>query len=401
MKYKFHFNDLPEGVLIELRPDFCSRFCKAILNKEHLKSKLSFGRVIGIEDWKGARLFNSRNRFPVKLLESLRKKYFIEDIMFSIRNIEKNIISIGTHADKRIYYPRFPFMLKDLVYVYSHLIFDGSARPKGCYFMAPQNELLEYHNNRLQNFGMVQTNFMDNDKQLYFPWVIGFIVNEIFQVNSFKSMEARIPENLKGLAIKDQNIANEIIKSAIVDEGWVGDRIGFSLSNGELCKDVWEIAKAHYNVGRFPENPRIRKGITNKKLLEWAWKFSSKSIKNLHKNIEFPLSYKQKAVEFIVKRQSRGWYKRKPNETKKLIIKSLLDDPKSITDLAFELNIRATSVSNLINGVHSGDQNTDGLIDKGIITFVGFRKNKKGERTGKSKIYTIADEMQAKYFLNK
>lgn len=391
---------MPDGILIELKPEFCKDFCRTILEMEGLSTKLDFGKILGIPGWKGARLFNSDNRFPVKALEKLRMRYFSGSDKFSIENIERNIISIGTHADKRVYNPIFPFKLFDLVYIYSHLIFDGSASFKCSYFMAPQNELLLYHKKRLQALGNVHTNFIEKEKQLYIPWVITFIVKDILEVNSFKSLEAKIPNDLKRLAMKNKKIANEIIKAAIIDEGWIEDRIGFSISNGELCRDIWEIANSHYEVGRFPIKPRERVGITNKTLLDYTWRFSSKSVKDICKNIIFPLSFKQKALEFIVQRQSRGWYKRKPNKTRKLMIKSLLESPKSTMELACELNIRSTSVSNLINGVHQKTQNTDGLSELGIVRFYKFRKNKKGERTGKSKVYKISDKCKAYKFLN-
>lgn len=403
MKFKIHFNDLPEGILIELEPEFCKKFCRTILNIEGLKSKLSFGEVTDIKGWKAARLFNSENRFPVKLLETLRRKYFLNNTKFSIENIEMNIKSIGMHSDNynRIYNPNLPFDIKDLTYVWAHLVFDGCGRPKGSYFMAPQDELLEYHKNRLQAFGKISINFNEKGKQLYVPWTLVYIVKEIFQVNSFKSLEARVPKILKELAMKNKEIANEIIKAAIIDEGWIEDKISFAISNEKLCRDVWEITKPHYEVGRFPEKPRIRRGITNKRLPEWRWIILSKSMKDFYDNISFPLSHKQERLEFVVKRQSRRWYKRKPNETKKLITKSLLKSPKTIKELTFELNVRTTSILNLINGIHCKSQNTDGLKDLGVVGILHYRRNPIGKRTGKFPVYGIINKEKSLIFLGK
>ncbi|MBI5061315.1 MAG: hypothetical protein HZB67_03295 [Candidatus Aenigmarchaeota archaeon] len=400
LRMEYHFNDLPQDILVELEHTFHKELFSTFMKSKGLKSKISLGDALNIPPWKAPRLIDGENRISVGLLELLRLScQNIDAEKFSSENVEKNISSLGTHADKRVHSPKFPFRLADLVYVYSHLIFDGSARRKGTYFMAAENELLKYHRNRLQDFGKVETNFIEKEKQLYIPWVLAYLVKKIFSVNSFKSLGAIIPSELKNIAIDKKEIANEIIKAAIIDEGWVEDKISFAISNEKLCKDIWEIAKAHYGVGNFPEKPRERIGITGKKVSEWRWIILSKSMKDFYENIELPLSHKQERVKFAVKRQSREWYKRKPNETKKLIIQSLLKSPKSIKELSFELNVRTTSILNLINGIHCRTQNTDGLKDYEIIGILEYRTNTKGERTGKFPIYYVIDKDKAEEFV--
>lgn len=367
---------------------------------KQIKNKLALSRALNMPFWKTPRIFNGKNRIPIGLLETLQKQcYDVNNEKFSTENIEKNIVSLGTHAHEGIYKPKFPFKLNDLVYVYSHLIFDGSAGLKGSYFMAAEKDVLEYHKNRLQNFGEIKTNFVEDENQLYIPWIIVYIIKKNFDTNSFKSLEAFIPPELKAIAMENKEIANEFVKAAIIDEGWIEDKISFAISNRKLCKDVWEISGSHYGVGTFPNKPRERIGITGKRVLEWRWIILSKSMKDFYENIELPISHKQEKVKFAVKRQSRNWKQRKPKETRKMIVKSLLNCPKSIKELSFEMNIRTTSVLNLINGVHCPTKESVGLKELGLIEVLEYRRNSKGERTGKFPIYYVRNEQSAKNFL--
>lgn len=76
-----------------------------------------------------------------------------------------------------------------------------------------------------------------------------------------------------------------------------------------------------------------------------------------------------------------------------------MKSPKSIKELSFELNVRTTSILNLINGVHCPTQNTNGLKDFGIVEILEYRRNPKGERTGKFPIYYVIDIKKAEDFI--
>ncbi len=395
MKHEIHFNDLPKDIYVELKDDFREKLFRTAISSIGSKSKTSLGKIFNTHDTQTLRLWSQETRLTIEQLEKLQ-----EITKVTTEDIERSITSIGIRSDnkKRIYGPKLPFSLKDLVYVYSHFVFDGCVSKKYSYFMAVEEKLLEYHRSRLQNFGGVNTNFSENDKQLFIPRTLVNIIKDLFNVNSFKSLEATIPVKLKTIAIENKEIANEIIKAAITDDSWVEDKVSFSVSNERLSRDVWEITKTHYTVGKFPEKPRIRIGISGKDAIEWKWSILSSSLSDFQRNIKLPLTHKQERIDFAVKRQNREWYKRKPNETKKLIIKSLLEKPKSIKELCFELNVRTTSIQNLINGIHCSSQNTFGLKELGIVGILEYKRNTPGERTGKFPVYTIVSNEKARKF---
>ena len=94
----------------------------------------------------------------------------------------------------------------------------------------------------------------------------------------------------------------------------------------------------------FKENP-----FWNHNLSACGFGFSAKSFKDLYKSISsLPINYKQENLEFLYKLQTNNQYHRKHGETKKLIISSLLKEPKTLSELAKELCIRQGSVSDHI-----------------------------------------------------
>ncbi len=396
LKEEYHFNDLPGDIYVELDREFREILLKTAVSSIGLSKKSDVAKVLNTYYEQAQKIWKEETRLTINQLEYLRKL-----CNFTIEEVEKAIKSLGIRSDnkKRIYDPKLPFSIKDFVYVYSHLVFDGCVSKRYSYFLAYEKELLDYHVVRLKNFGRVDNKFFEKDKQLYIPHVIIHIIRNTFGPNSFKSLEAKIPKELKELATRDIEIANEIIKAAITDDGWIEDRISFSVANEHLSKDVWEIAKAHYDVGKFPDKPRERIGISGKPAIEWKWSILSSSMKKISENIKFPLSHKQERLEFAIRRQNRQWYKRKPKETRKLLIKSLLEKPKSTKELCFELNIRSTSILNLINGIHCNSQNTKGLKELGIVDILEYRTNTPGERTGKFQIYFVKDKEVAQKFM--
>ncbi|MBI4894947.1 MAG: hypothetical protein HY831_00500 [Candidatus Aenigmarchaeota archaeon] len=360
LKNEYHFNDLPRDMYVELDKDFRERLLRTATASIGLNTKTGLGKILNTYDEQVLKIWREETRLTINQLDYLRKI-----CIFSVEEVEKSIKSLGIRSDnkRRIYNPKLPLLLKDLVYAYSHLVFDGCVSKRYSYFLAFEKELLDYHKIRLGNFGKIEIKFFEKDKQLYLPHVIIHIIKEFLNPNSFKSLEATIPEELKELAIKDIEIANEIIKAAITDDGWVEDMVSFSVSNKQLSRDVWEISKAHYEVGKFPEKPRER-------------------------------------IEFTIKRQNRKWYRRSIGETKKLIIKSLLEKPKSTKELCFELDVRSTSILNLMNGIHCKSQNTYGLKELNIVDILEYRTNTPGERTGKFPIYFIKNKTEAEKFMN-
>lgn len=346
-EYLIHYWQLPEELFVTLNDNFHKHFCETIKRKLNSKYKNCFYKLLNCPKWHAQRLFTQFTRFTTKELEILRKFSEIPE-----QEVEKKISSIGNHEDGAVIKnPQLPFQLKDLVYIASHLMFDGCFRDKkGCYFYSYEDSLTEYHKKRLAVFGEVPTNFIVSESQLFFSYTLGYICSKVLNIPTFNSTECCLSEKIKELCA-EKIFVDEIIKAMIIDEGSIGDKIKIELANKKLIEDLHEVISRHYNLTKI--FLRQRKGIYFKQNPQWTHdckvfgiNFSSTSFKHLNNSISpLPIEYKQEALNFLYDLQTNNQFHRKHNETKKLIITSLLKQPKAFFELAKELKVRRTTIS--------------------------------------------------------
>lgn len=341
-----HYWQLPNNLYISLNSDFHKKLCSVIQKKVGYPYKNCFHKVLNCPKWHAQRLFTRFIRFRLNEFEILRK--FAE---ISREEVEINIETIGNHEDGTIIQnPKLPFHMKDLFYVASHLMFDGSFRFKhGCYFYSYEDSLTNYHKERMNSFGNVPTNLVKKENQLYFSYTIGYIAAKVLDIKTFKSKTCQLSEKFKLLAKEHKTLTDEVIKALIIDEGSIEDKIKIELANKKLVKDLSEIIREHYNLTKPISRQRYNisfKGLWNHNLSVWGINFSAKSFEELCKSISpLPIDYKQEALEFLSRLQNKNYIHRKHGETKKLITASLLKSPKTFFELSRELHIRQTTIS--------------------------------------------------------
>lgn len=391
-----HYWDLPNDIFISLNPDFHRKLCLLIQEKINYKFKNCFYKILNCPKWHAERLFNREIRFTLKEFEILRNFSKINK-----EEVELNIETIGNKEDGSIIKnPKLPFHLKDIFYVASHLIFDGSFRfKKGGYFYAYENSLVEYHKERLSKFGEVPTNFLEKENQLYFSYTLGYIASKILEIETFKSMKCNLSKKFKSLAKENKILVDEIVKALITDEGDVEDKIEIELANQNLINSLYEIISTYYKLTKlssrtryiyFKENP-----TWNHILNAWKFGFSAKSFKDLNNSISpLPINYKEENLKFLIKRQDSGIH-RKTNETKKLIVKSLLENPKTIMELAKQLVVKQTTIRAHLKGHPSY---RDSLINLSIVNKINEKILRRGGYA-KVDIFGIKNLEKAKNFL--
>jgi len=396
-KLEVHYWELPKDVFVSLNKEFHDRLCRLAQIKANYNFKNCFHKILNCPKWHAQRLYNQEIRFTIKELTTLSNILHI-----SPYKIEKNIEAIGNQEDGTIIKnPNFPFKLKDLFYVASHLFFDGSFRYKrGCYFYVYEDDLLEYHKKRLNNFGEVPMNLIKKENQLYFSYTIGFIVKCFLEIDNFKSTSCYLSEKFKYFAKKYKILTDEIIKAMIVDEGAVEDKIKIELANERLTKELYDIISEYYRLNKlafrerniyFKNNPEW-----DHKLKCWKIEFSSESFENLYNSLSpLPIGYKERAFKLLHRRKIRGWYKRKPGETKKMVIRSLLSKPKSIFELADELCIKNGTI---LSHIYGHPTYSTPLMELDLIKKVKIKELKRGGYT-KVDIYGILNIKHAKEFI--
>ncbi len=393
-----HYWQLPKELFIDLKDELHEQLCNTIKNKLNSRFKNCFYEILKCPKYHAQRLFNKEIRFRIGEVEILRDFAGI-----SKEETESNLETLGNHEDGTIIKnPRLPFHLKDIIYVASHLMFDGSYREKkGNYFYVHETSLLEYHKLRLNNFGEVPINFIENEEQLYFSYTLAFIASKLLEIPDFRSLKVTLSEKFKTLVKENKELIDEFIKAMITDEGVVEDKIKIELGdNKKLVDDINEIVSIHYKLNEIWSRTRsidfkeFSKSYNNTK--SWNIEFSTSSFTPLYEQIkQLPIDYKQKSFELLYKRKNREWYKRKQNETKKLIIKSLLEKPKSVLDLAYELCIKNGTIIAHLKGAKTYSKS---LIDLGIVNKIEERLLNKGGFT-KANIYGIINKEKAMEYL--
>lgn len=394
-----HYWQMPKNVFISLKPEFHDKICIKIQDKLDNYHKNCFYRILECPKWHAQRLFTGINRMTIAELETLRK--FSE---ISEEEVELNIETIGSHENSTIIKnPKLPFQMKDLVYVASHLMFDGSYRDKkGCYFYAYEPSLVEYHKKRLSVLGNIPINLIVHENQLYLSYTIGYIAKRILEIETFKSTKTYLSKKLKKLCKASKEITDEIIKALIIDEGAVTDKIEIELANERLIEDIREVTQKYYDLNEL--STRTRK-INFKNNPKWTrvssvWKigFSANCFKELNKSIQpLPIHYKKDNLIALVARQSRGYNQKKMLETKKLIVKSLLDCPKTIDELAKQFLVKETTIRAHLKGHPTY---TKSLVGQGIVNKIEEKILRRGGYA-KVGVYGIIDMNKANEFLNK
>lgn len=393
-----HYWELPEGFFISLKSNFHERLCGEVQNRLKNNKKNCFHKLLNCSKWHAQRLFTQFTRLTIIELEKLR-----EFVDITKEEVEQNIETLGCHENRTIIKnPKLPFQIKDLVYVASHLIFDGSYRDKrGCYFYAYEPSLVEYHKKRLSELGEVPINFIEKENQLYFSYTVGFIAKKVLEIETFKSTQTYLSKKMKNLAKENKFLADEIIKASIIDEGRVDDKIEIELANQRLVNDIYDIANQFYKLTKVTSRTR---DIDFKTKSEWTynstvWKinFSADSFKDMLNSLSpLPIVYKQENLGFLSKRQSRDYNQRKMYETKKLIVRSLMKNPKTIEDLAKELLVKQTTIRAHFKGHPTY---SDDLLSLGIIEKVDEKLLRRGGYA-KADVYGIKDTNKATEFLN-
>ncbi len=393
-----HYNQLPNDLFISLKPEFHDQFCSIIQRKINYKFKNCFHKILNCPKWHAQRLFTRFNRFTLGELEILRE--FSE---ISKEEVEANIETIGNHEDGTIIKNlKLPFNMKDIFYVASHLMFDGSYRDKkGCYFYSYEKTLTDYHKKRLGEFGDVPINFIEGENQLYFSYTIGYIAVKTLEIETFKSTKCYLSEKMKILAKENKILTDEIVKALIIDEGGVEDKIEAELANERLVRDLSNVFGNFYSLTKITSRTRT---IDFKNKPEWthttiAWKigFSSTSFEELYKSIfPLPIDYKSRSLNLLHKLKNRNYNQRKTNETRKLIVSSLLESPKSIGELSEILLVKQTTIRSHLRGHPTYRES---LINLGIIEKVNEKLLRRGGYA-KVGIYGIKDINRANEFLN-
>ena len=184
------------------------------------------------------------------------------------------------------------------------------------------------------------------------------------EITSGKTEESKILR----LALDNKQIAVAVLGQALLDEGGIGAQ---AITIYYTCKEetiqLWRIADS---LGY--ANPLGRKKHRNH--FHYGFSVTAAKRKELYDQIgPLPNSVKDRVFRHLASRQ-KGPSNRKKGETKNLILKSILTEPKTVLDLMLELNLGASATR----------RHLDNLKHEGLARIEGKNENafQKSRRTG-------------------
>jgi len=373
----FHITDFPQRLSILLKKDFREKFIDLCIENTGGKRKL--GEYLGIKKlhtinrWRKASC-DRGNGWVTPQFMPLSRLLILQKLVsdeISIEDIEKNIEAIKARGPGNlIKNPNLPLVEDErIVRIIVHLIGDGFAKSTNTQFYRNTDENLKKEfMEDLEVFGQVEAR--EKDTFVFFPICITHILKKIYNVD-FMSKSSRIP---KFIFQAPESFISSAIRAFADDEGCVSDN-GITLysCNKPLLDDFKKLIKENFPTFTIvTEYSRERHNT-----VEHSFIINQKSLGDFNRLIGSSHSRKREDISFYLHKRKRNWNHRYRGKTKILILKSLLDSPKTTKKLAKELTVNLSMISNHINGYKKRGKRVAGLMEKGYINLVGKYKSER------------------------
>ena len=396
--FVININDFPQDrTVLFLKEDYRLRLFNKSMeifgsNKEFLKF---FNRknYNFIETWKNGKITRNSKWITkqgivlnhiFKLSDYLINKGYKE---FNIRNIQRNIISYKFKGKSLLVNnPKLPINIKpELFRIIAHMICDGSALDNNThYYKNIRKELLEQlRNDLILVFGNVETTL--KKEIIIIPSMLMKILSKKYNFRA-GTFDSRIPEILFRLP---REYSKLFIQAFFDDEGTVSDsNLKFYSFNKYLLNDLRTLI-----LTKFPEfnsiselRQREKTQKSGKKGIEYHFVIGSKDMATYQSLISSSHNIKKKDIDFSIKIKNKKWNHRNKGLTKIMILKFLIEKPKTVKEISRNVFTSKTTVRKHIKGYNNyRKRNCKSLIDLGLIKF-----DKIGEYN--SLVYNITNE---------
>jgi hypothetical protein len=319
------------------------------------RSKKEFATLIGKDIYKIANklkitpariydyFFTQSSQVP---LDKLLKISIFFNI--SLEELEKEIISYKhklVPIKNSVFNPILPIKISPyFTSITSHLFFDGSLPNdgKGAYYNQKRDKPMELFTKKLQIvFGDIRYFVTKDHRNVFkcrFPRIVGEICKKIYKVDTFHGNIARVPQLIFNLTKDDKSA---FFLSAILDEGSIAydGQIIFGVNNKILCEDVRKLGlEIGLDITKVKEKLQPRFYYFHIKSIEEFYKFVKKfSIKYPLISLDYKFKRLEKSLE--IKNQKFEYTKLFSDTRKKIVLKELSNNSKTINQLASKLLI--------------------------------------------------------------
>lgn len=334
-------------------------------------------------DWRKGYLIR-KNGKVIRLYIPLQKlKVICKNLKMNANSLQKDIkfIKVNSRAGT-IKNPKLPLrVVPETFAVFGHLISDGYGGENGnaCYVNTSDEAIKNFIKNLKIAFGNVEYHILKKHNRIIIPRLIPKILKKYFSIKDFRSSKSNLT---KKILLAPRKYLLAFLKAIVIDEGSIRD-IGIEINftaNKRLTNQVQKLCenRLKYICRKTYKNGFIISGENFNKIKE--------EIK------DFIIPKKQKMFLKWFNRKSRTWYNKYKGTTKKKIIKALLSNSMSVSQLAFKLNINESGIRDQIKGYNLKGRYISGLLNMGIVKINSF-----GWRG--TAIFDIKDEERALGFL--
>ncbi len=340
--------DFPRGkIFVQLKRDFL----RSMITTASRNLKLN--NFFELANWINSRAFRLSYKInggdisrwlTGKCFDKRTNKYYLKFIplwvileLTKVANINNKVLQRSILAYRAggsgniISNPKLPIKITpELVSIILHLMGDGYAGDWTPAYSQKNNETREIFIQKIKNcFGSFKESHYGT-KEVRFPKAITDILIFYFNIKSFMSKNARIPDLLFRLPKKHKLAC---LTAFIVDEGAIRDIVQLFSANQGLLSDVKKLAEScGYRCNPIKYNPLANEfvfGISNESIIKLF-----NDIKNLEKNKPLcGLSHKRIKLELLVNIQKNPNSK-KHGLTKNKILQTLSSQPISTIEIA-------------------------------------------------------------------
>jgi hypothetical protein len=364
-----------------LEDDFRKRIldtCFKLVGGRRNLSKILGASYTAVSEWyhgkkKRTKRKITRHFCPLWVIEKINRiltKNKLENIANDIQN---NITEYRSHSGRSVVNPNLPIPGKpELLNLLAHILGDGCAvRGSMPYYSNTCEELRNEFMNNLKIFGEVECyeSFHQNKTpRVMFPTVIVHVLESAFPIDLTKKQIL----NSSFLFNLPERMLMSFLRGIFDDDGYVHDSniqiCSLNRSFLDILKTLLAIRLKIETSALFKYTPYVRRDGSISEVS--FFDVYSSGVSTFSKCIGFTHPKKQRLLEYLVKRQKRGWKFPNPHTIRKLIIEALEE--------THQLTARELSIKTLLTARNTRKSYLYPMENEGILQRVGKKKGKGG-----------------------
>jgi hypothetical protein len=343
----------------------------------------NFSKILGasytaVSEWyhgkkKRTKTRTTRHFCPLLVIEKINRILINHNLENIANNIQNNITEYRSHSGRSVINPNLPIPEKpELLNLLAHILGDGCAiRGSMPYYSNTCEELRNEFMNDLKIFGEVEcfeSIHQNKTPKVMFPTVIVHV------------LEGAYPLDLAKKQILNSSFLFELPEKALMaflrgifdDDGYVHDsNIQICSKNRSFLDTLKRLLAYRLNIETSDLFEYLKHVCKNGSISEvFYFDVYSSGVSKFFKSIGFTHPKKQRLLDYLVRRQNRGWKFPDPNSIRKIIIEALKENN--------HLTARELSIKTLLTARNTRISYLHPMENEGILRKVGKKKGKGG-----------------------